>query len=90
MSLMMDARIDQGLRKIFADVFGADLPPLTPHTTAADVPGWDSIRMMSLVIGIQDHFDITLRARDVEPLENVGDMAAMVKAKLEQAGRRLA
>lgn len=79
---MTDTDIQAGLRTVFLEVFGSGLPPLTPSMCAATVPGWDSIRMMAIIVGVERHFGVRLRARDVEDLNNVGDIADLLRRKL--------
>ncbi|WP_428390534.1 acyl carrier protein [Lichenicoccus sp.] len=78
---MTDAEIHAGLTEVFHEAFGDDSLVLTPQTSAADVKGWDSVKMVSIILGVEQHFDIRLRSREVDRLKNVGDLAALVKTK---------
>ena len=78
---MTDDEIHAGLTELFHDVFGDATLVLTPLTSAADVPGWDSVKMVSIVLGVEQRFDIRLRSREVDRLRNVGDLAELVKLK---------
>ncbi len=77
-----DAEIYEGLTEVFHEVFGDDSITLTPQTTAKDVADWDSVRMVTIILGVEQRFGIKLRSREVDGLKNVGDMAALVKTKL--------
>ena len=77
-----EAEIYDGLTEIFHEVFGDDGIVLTPQTTASDVTGWDSVRMVTIILSVEQHFHVKLRSREVDQLKNVGDMAALVKTKL--------
>ena len=77
-----DAEIYQGLTEVFHEVFGDDGITLTPQTTAKDVADWDSVRMVTIILGVEQRFSVKLRSREVDQLKNVGDMATLVKAKL--------
>ena len=77
-----NADIYAGLNHIFRDVFGDDALTVGPQTTADQVPGWDSIKMVSIIIAVEQHFDVKLRSREVDQLKTVGDLAAVVKTKL--------
>ncbi len=77
-----DAEIYAGLTEIFHEVFGDDGIALTPQTTAADIASWDSVRMVTIILSVEQHFHVKLRSREVDQLKNVGDMAALVKTKL--------
>ena len=46
--------------------------------------GLDSLKVISLVFKIEDHFDIVLDESDADDLRTVGDLAAMVVRRIEQ------
>lgn len=76
---MMDDPIYAELAGVFAELFDEDVPTLTPSTTAADVPGWDSFTHLSLIVAVETHFGIRLSTRQVEGLANVGDLVAAIR-----------
>ena len=78
---MTEAEIYAGLAEVFHEAFGDDRLVLTPQMSAADVKGWDSVKMVSIILGVEQHFDIRLRSREVDRLKSVGDLAALVKSK---------
>jgi acyl carrier protein len=69
------------LNEVFRSVF--DDPELTvsPATTAKDVPGWDSIVHITLVIEIERQFNVKFRMAEIEKLRNVGDLVSILAAK---------
>ena len=77
-----EAAIYDGLTEVFHDVFGDDTLTLTPTLSADQVKGWDSVRMVTIILGVEQHFGIKLRSREVDQLKNVGDLAQLVQAKL--------
>ena len=81
---MTDAEIYAGLTELFHDVFGDASLVLTPELCADQVAGWDSVRMVTIILGVEQRFDVRLRSREVDRLQNVGDLAELVKIK--QAG----
>ncbi|MET7244294.1 acyl carrier protein [Methylobacterium sp. EM32] len=70
------------LAPLFEEVFGEPVP-LTPDLTAEDVEGWDSTRMIELVIAVEARFRIKLTTREVDGLSRVGDLAALVARKVQ-------
>lgn len=74
--------VEDGLAAIFATVFEREVV-LRPEMTARDVAGWDSIAMLSLVVGVEERFGIALRAREIDRLHSVGDMVALIAGKLD-------
>ena len=78
---MTEADILHALAAIFCDIF--DLPSivLTPEMTAADVPGWDFVNHITLVVETERVFGIKFRTTEIEDLKNVGDLFRLIKAK---------
>jgi acyl carrier protein len=77
-----EATVYDGLTEVFHDVFGDDSLKLTPTLSADQVAGWDSVRMVTIILGVEQHFNIKLRSREVDQLKNVGDLARLVETKL--------
>ena len=46
--------------------------------------GLDSLKVMSLVFKIEEHFDVVLDEEDADDLRTVGDLAALVVRRIEQ------
>ncbi len=69
------------LEGIFRDLFGDDAIVLTPQTTAQDVKGWDSIKHISLIVAVEDHFRIKMKSSEIEKLSDVGDLVRAIQAK---------
>lgn len=80
--MVESAGIYAALDTIFRDLFDDDALTLTPQTTADQVPGWDSMKMVSIILAVERHFAIRLRSRDVDRLKTVGDLAELVRARL--------
>lgn len=79
---MTEQDIYDGLRIVFEAAFRRTGMTLTPDMTAADVPGWDSFRYVSLIIGTEELFSIKFNGADLDELNNVGDLANAVARKL--------
>jgi acyl carrier protein len=75
------------LQAVFRDVFNDDALVLRPEMSAADIPGWDSLSNVLLIIAIETTFRIRLKPREINALSNVGDMMALV-CRARQAGMR--
>lgn len=78
-------KIYQRLTPIFRDVFEDDAITLAPAMTAEDVPGWDSLNHIRLVLQIQKEFGIKLSAAQTVNLNNVGELVDLIGAKTEAA-----
>jgi len=69
------------LTEVFQDVFMRDDLTATPELSAKDVPGWDSLKQIEIVIAVQEAFGIKLTTREVDRLTCVGDLADAVARK---------
>jgi acyl carrier protein len=67
---------------IFRDVFDDETLVASPQLTAKDVPGWDSLRNIRLILTLEKAYGIRLAASEIGKLQNVGDLARLVQAKL--------
>jgi len=85
---MNDEAIYEKLTRVFRDIFDDESINLEPQTSAADIEGWDSFNHVSIIVGSEQAFGITLSTSDIEALKNVGDLVSMIKVRLEQQARR--
>jgi acyl carrier protein len=53
-------------------------------TTAQEVPGWDSLAHINLVAAVEEEFRIRFAMAELQKLQNVGEMVALIERK---AGR---
>lgn len=54
---------------------------LTEDTTARDVPGWDSLAHIAVIVEAECRFGITFAATEVGALQRVGDLARLIEVK---------
>lgn len=73
------------LTAVFRDAFDNDGLNLRPELTAADLPGWDSMMQLRLILMIEGEFDIRLPSSEVTELRTVGDMIALIHTCLRAA-----
>jgi acyl carrier protein len=69
------------LNEVFRISFGNQSIALQPQTTAADINGWDSTRMILLILAVEAKFGIRIRNREVDALRSVGDFVKLIQAK---------
>jgi acyl carrier protein len=67
---------------IFRDVFDDETLMVNPALSAKDVSGWDSLRNIRLILTVEKAFGVRLTASEIGRLQNVGDLACLVKSKL--------
>lgn len=79
---MDETQIYPKLTEIFRNVFDDDTLEAIPTLTAKDVPGWDSLRNIRLMLTIERAYGVRFSATEIGRLQNVGDLARLVQAKL--------
>lgn len=62
------------LNEIVCDVLDLDSLVLEESTVATDVPGWDSLAHIRLVLAIEQAFEMRFAVTDIPGLRNVGEL----------------
>jgi acyl carrier protein len=75
------ARILSELTQLFRDIFVSDDISLAPQTIAADVPGWDSMKHIEIVIAVEQKYGVRFSSREVDGLRSVRDLADIIARK---------
>lgn len=84
---MQPEAIYDEMTPLFRDVLEEEDLVLTPQLTAAEVPQWDSFNHINLVVAIEGHFGVKFHTAELESLQSVGQLAALVERKLAAQGR---
>jgi acyl carrier protein len=67
---------------VLADVIDDPSLQITEATTAEDVPDWDSINHVRLLIGLESDLGFRFETQEVSGLKNVGELVEVVQRKL--------
>lgn len=70
------------LTEVFRMVFEDDSIELTREMTADDYDGWDSMSHVTLLMAVEDHFEVTFEDWEVMNLADVGALMDLVQKKL--------
>jgi acyl carrier protein len=79
---MDTVQIYSQLTGIFQDVFDEDSIEVTPELSAKDVDGWDSLAHIRLILTVERAFKIKFSTSEIGKLENVGDLVALIQARV--------
>jgi acyl carrier protein len=74
---MNQSEVLSKLQTIFDDIF-LEPPRLTPELTAREVPEWDSLIHISLLVAVEKAFGVRFRVGEVEATTNVGEFADLI------------
>ena len=80
---MESAEIYEQLTGVFRDVLNDESLRLTPELTAADVPQWNSVNHINIVVASETRFGIKFRTAELEQLRNVGQFVDLIDRKLK-------
>ncbi len=78
---MEKSEIELRLTPIFRDVFNDDALVVTEGMTAAEVPTWDSLSNINMIIAVEKAFGVKFSIKDVRNLKNVGELLDLIKRK---------
>jgi acyl carrier protein len=78
---MENNEIVSRLTPIFRDVFNDDALVVSEGMTAADVPTWDSLSNINMIVSVEKAFGVKFSIKDVRALKNVGELLALIKRK---------
>ena len=73
----------QELTKIFIEVFGDESIVLEYETSSSDIDKWDSLNNMHLIVAIEDFYKIRFELKEIQSLQNVGELCEFVDKYLE-------
>jgi len=74
--------VHERLQEVFRAVFDDDSLVLTPETTAADVPGWDSFAHINLMFSIEEAFGLQFAGNQLASFKNVGELEQFLASKV--------
>jgi acyl carrier protein len=69
------------LENIFQDIFDSPSLHIGEDTAPPNIPDWDSVAQVKLVLATEEHFGIGFTTDEVASLKKVGDFIRVLKAK---------
>jgi acyl carrier protein len=73
------------LAKVMQGVFNQHHIVITPETTSSDVPGWDSLSHVTLMLEIESVFGVTITPFEAAELPNVGALYELLEERSKSA-----
>ena len=67
--------------KVFADVLGIATEQVSDATSPDNTPQWDSMAAMTLVVALEDEFDVRLSTAEIISMRNVAIVRKVLTAK---------
>jgi acyl carrier protein len=73
------------LQGIFRDVFDDDSIEINRAMVSEDVPEWDSVAHVRLMVAVEKAFDIRFDVNEINDMPNVGVLMDMIAGKTAKA-----
>jgi acyl carrier protein len=67
------------LKRLIADLFKCDIADLSDQTGPGDVPGWDSLGHVTLMVEIQKQFGTHVPVEDAIEVESIADLESILR-----------
>ena len=73
--------VESNVLHVIENHFSLPQNSVTKKTKASDVPNWDSMSNITLILKCESHFDIKLNTLDLVKLFTVGDFVDLIIRK---------
>jgi len=73
--------ISDRLRQVILRELHLTDSPIGEATVASDVPGWDSLTHVRILIAVENEFGIRIRPLEAIRLKTVGDLQRLIDSK---------
>ena len=74
--------ISEELKKVILVALKLDDFDLKDETIAPQVPGWDSLNHVNVILAVEKHYNIRFKNLEILRLKNVGDLQKLINSKL--------
>jgi acyl carrier protein len=75
--------ITHELKQIILSTLKLDDFDFKDETTASEVPGWDSLNHVNVILAVEKHYKIRFKNLEVLRLKNVGELQKLMDSKLK-------
>jgi len=66
---------------LLTEIMHTNVAPVAATIAFNDIPGWDSLKMVNMVVRLEQVLDRELLEGELENLNTVGDLDALLQAK---------
>jgi acyl carrier protein len=74
-------KLDQRLEKVIREVFLIEGGVIDENWTSDDIPDWDSVGHLNLIMEIEKEFSIKFEIEEMFEIERLGDILKILKKK---------
>ncbi len=73
------------VQRVTADLFQLRPEQITPRSCAEEIPGWDSVQHLNLVLALEDEFGVRFDPEEIDEMKTVGQIVALLEGKLSRS-----
>ena len=73
------------LKRVILSALKLDDWDIKDDTIASQVPGWDSLNHVNVILAVEQHFRVRFKPVEILKLKDIGDLQRLVNSKLEKA-----
>ncbi len=74
--------ISEKLKKIILNELRLDDFEMKDETTATDVPGWDSLKHLNIILNVESNYNIKFKGLEMMRVQSIGDLQRLIDSKL--------
>ena len=74
--------MDKRLEKVIREVFSIEEETIDENWTSDDIPDWDSLGHLNLIMEIEKVFDIKIEIEEMFEVEKLGDIIPILEKRL--------
>ena len=75
--------MEQKVTEIIARILEVDVEDVELDTAIGDLPEWDSLHHLQIIVKLQEEFNIKYSQEDLVELEDVSDLIALTKEMVQ-------
>ena len=76
-------KIRERTQKVFKEIFEDPTLVVSEQTKAEDIPKWDSLSHISLILALEEEFDVQFSSEEVTSMTCVGDLFAVLERRMK-------
>ena len=75
--------ITEKLKQIILNELNLSDLEIKEETTANNVPGWDSLKHINIILAVENQFNIKFKGLEMLRIKNVGDLQKLINSKTQ-------
>lgn len=73
--------MDERLEKVVRAVFSIEQDNVDENWTSDDIPDWDSVGHLNLIMGVEKEFNVKIEIEEMFEIEKLADIITLLKKK---------